>query len=205
MNKWSVIKQRILNKLSISEDESRQQGYLSKFQDFANECLDYIANSVKPKVKSYEIITTVKNSVAAMPDDFIGFSEHTNFLTMSVENYGNGYACEDGYDSVTQTVLMLDPMISYIDDKTIKLPQIGTYKIYYNALYPEISDTDIKDDAVLEIDPSVLNLLPSYVASQCLTEDNIQKSVRLQNEFELGLSRLDNGELFEVKHFRGIR
>lgn len=205
MNKWSVIKQRILNKLGISEEEARQQGYLSRFQDYANECLDHIANGVKPKVDSYEIVTTVKNSVVTMPVDFIGFSEHINNLTMTVENYGYGYFCEPGYNSTTQTVLISDPRIEYVTNNSIRLPEIGTYNIFYNALYPEISNTDIKDDVVLEIEPSILNLIPSYVASQSLATDDIQKSVRLQNEFELGLSRLDTGELFEVKHFKGVR
>ena len=53
----------------------------------------------------------------------------------------------------------------------------------------------------INIDVSVLNLLPTYIASQVLAQDDIQRSVILKNEFEVMLSRLYNENMYAVKHY----
>ena len=82
------------------------------------------------------------------------------------------------------------------------LKKRGDYKLLYNALWHEITTTDITEDSELEIDASVLNCLPTYMASQLLSQDDIQRSTILKNEFELMLARLDTNIMYESNHYQ---
>lgn len=242
MKTWGEIKQAILNKIFLEEEEARQQGYLAKFQQLANEGLVLIANGVKPRVVGYNIrvfdkivygsnfnydaerhtisylpakledgeleyITPDKNTiyyeddenkytitngvflldkaayyiedVIVMPDDFLSFADMVNY-----------------YEGQS------DPEIVYLSDTTIQLKNTGRYVIYYNALWEDISEEDIINNSKLNIQQSVLNCLPSYVASQVLSQDDIQRSTVLKNEFELMLARLDTNVMYEANHFK---
>lgn len=179
MKKWSEIKQATLHKLFLQEEEARQQNYLEKFQYLANEGLNIIANGVKPRIVAFNPKTTNENELVTMPDDFLSFADMINYV--------------DG---------VADPVIVYVGDRQLKLPVAGEYTIYYNALWRDITEDDIKNDNILEIDSSVLNCIPSYVASQLLSQDDIQRSTSLKNEFELMLSRLDTNIMYQQNHFR---
>lgn len=179
MKKWSEIKQATLNKLFLDEQEAQQQGYLEKFQYLANECLNIIANGVKPRIAVFERTTDNINTMITMPDDFLSFADMIGYL--------NGNA---------------DPQVVYITDKQILLPFTGEYKLLYNALWHEITKQDIVDDVELDIDTSVLNCLPTYMASQLLSQDDIQRSTILKNEFELMLARLDTNIMYETNHYK---
>ena len=63
MKKWSEIRQGIINKLFMDEDEanSENENYASKFAFYANECLNQIANSVKPRIASFTPILYEKS------------------------------------------------------------------------------------------------------------------------------------------------
>ena len=57
-------------------------------------------------------------------------------------------------------------------------------------MYPDINEYETKDLDWLP--PNVAMLIPSYVASQLLMTEDLQRAVLLKNEFETMLSRLDN-------------
>jgi hypothetical protein len=180
MKKWSEIKQATLNKLFLDEDEAQQQGYLGKLQYLANEGLNVIANGVKPRIAKFETEVVEKDDgVREMPEDFLSFADMIYYL--------NGEE---------------NPELIYVGDKSVLLPKTGKYVIYYNALWQEISKEDISNDVVLKIDASVLNCLPTYIASQLLSQDDIQRSTILKNEFELMLSRLDTNIMYQQNHFK---
>lgn len=179
MKKWSELKQATLDKLFLDEAEAQQQGYLAKFGYLANEGLNMIANRVKPKIGVFEIKTSEENETVTMPEDFISFTNMINYL--------DGEA---------------DPTVIYIGDKKLKLPKSGSYTIYYNAEWQQITKDIIVEDRELNIDSSVLNCLPSYIASQLLAQDDIQRSVMLKNEFELMLSGLDTDIFYQENHFK---
>lgn len=185
MKKWSEIKQAILDKLFLDESEAEQQGYKAKFQYLANECLNFIANSVKPRIATFEKTVDNEYTKVEMPEDFLSFADRVN------------------YRRIDDKHIEADPSIVYLSDTEIILPKKGTYEIYYNALWQEIT-TDIKNDADLSIPASVLNCVPSYVASQLLSQDDMQRSAILKNEFELMLSRLDTDTMIQAKHFSSI-
>jgi hypothetical protein len=180
MKKWSEIRQGIINKLFMDEQEvnSENDVYAAKFAYFANECLNQIANSVKPRVAVFDVVTTDKNVEETMPDDFLSFADMINYL--------------DGRP---------DPTVIYLGDKHIMLPEKGRYQIFYNALWKPISEENM-DDSDLPIDQSVLNCIPSYVASQILAEDDIQRSTILKNEYELMLSRLDTNIMYQQNSYK---
>ena len=190
MKLWSEIKAATLNKLFLEESEAQEQGYLSKFQYLANECLNIIANGVKPRLATYTVTTTENMQSVTMPDDFLSFADVKNYY----------YEVNDENEVLN---VIPDVDIIYVTDKEIILPMKGKYNIYYNALWNEITDDDVRNDKnnVLNIDASVLNCVPSYIASQLLSQDDPQRSTILKNEFELMLSRLDTNVMYQEKHF----
>lgn len=190
MKKWSEIKQATLDKLFMTEAEARQQDYLAKFQGYANECLNIIANGVKPRIKSFKFEVIPDNEpiilgyynlsdVITMPDDFLSFAD------MII------YRNNEPYDEIV-----------YLSDRDFVVGELGEYVIYYNALWDDITENDIKEDTALTTHFSVINCLPTYIASQCLAQDDVQRSAILKNEFELMLSRLDTNIMYQEQHYK---
>lgn len=190
MKKWSEIKQATLNKLFMTEAEARQQLYLANFQGYANEGLNIIANGVKPRIKAFrfsvladDVPTAVGDynlkDIITMPDDFLSYADMTN--------YHNNTPWND---------------IVYLSDRDFVVGELGDYVIYYNALWDDITEQDIKEDTELTTHISVLNCLPTYIASQCLAQDDVQRSASLRNEFESMLSRLDTNIMYQEQHYQ---
>lgn len=246
MKKWSEIRQGIINKLFMDEQEvnSEDENYAAKFAYFANECLVNIANGIKPRISVFKPViyrnrtigvnikhedckftmenafgeevefapnkhtiyvdlgqTPVKKYVLKngeledvtdkhcycvkeqirLPEDFLSFADMVNYL--------NGEA---------------DPEIIYYTDSTIILNEPGIYEIFYNALWEPITDDYMNDQEQpdLPIDQSVLNCIPTYVASQILAEDDVQRSTILKNEYELMLSRLDTNVMYQQNSYK---
>lgn len=171
MNKWSQIKKAILFKCSMTETEARDNDYLEKMIYLANECLDFVANTVKPKIAEYEVTTTEEDTIITLPDDFITLGSYGIFL--------NGVRTYTDYIQLTR--------------RKLKLKEIGTYTIYYEARWEEILD----DDSELDIDVSVLSLLPNYIASQILLQDDPTTSVMYKNYFEEMFARLSDIDNYE--------
>jgi hypothetical protein len=192
MNKWSEIKQATLDKLFMDEDEARQQKYLEKFQACANECLNLIANGVKPRIVAHKFTVIADDKpvgigeyhlgdIITMPDDFLSFAD-------MIVLHNNA-----PYDDVV-----------YLGDRDVTVGELGDYVIYYNGLWEPITEehVDPMQDKPLDIHLSVVNCLPSYIASKVLAQDDIQRSTILNNEFELSLSRLDTNIMYQNNHYR---
>ena len=114
-----------------------------------------------------------------LPDDFLSFSDMVNYV--------NGEP---------------DPEIRYVTDNLIMLTVPGIYQIFYNALWANINEDSMLSDEELPIDQSVLNCIPPYVAAQIMSEDDVQKSTMLNNEYELMLSRLDTNIMYQSNSFK---
>jgi len=158
-------------------DEDNKE-YSNKFQHLANECLVMIANCVKPKIGTYNITTTEEYQLVEFPSDFISFN--------------NMKGIKDG-------VCFTIPQ--YTKRNTVILPEIGTYTLYYNALWDAITEENVNTDNELEIDTSILYVLPTYIVYNILAQDDIQRSVIMKNDFEILLSRLDNTILYQSDSF----
>lgn len=190
MNKWSQIKQATLDKLYLSESEAQEQYGLQKFQRLANECINSIANTLKPRIKYLQFKVVADdvtpgvneyhlNNLIKMPSDFLSFSSFPSYL--------------DGVE---------DPEIVYVTDKDIKVFELGEYIVVYNAIYPEITTQIVQNDTELEIDSSILNVVPTYIAWNLLSQDDPQRSMILKNEYELMLARIDNDVRYQEKHYK---
>lgn len=237
MKKWSEIKQATLHKLFLTENEASQQQYLEKFQYLANECLNVIANRVKPRIAEFKFRTlksTIKGHAFQVINGVISYTDELGNIQNESPRYdvfySDGrinYIYSDGVlreptddDKIysVENIITLpddflsfadvinyvdntpDPTIIYVPNRGIKVVRPGEYSVYYNALWEEITDTT--DDRILNIEPSVLNCLPTYIAAQLLAQDDIQRSSILKNEFELLLAGLDTNVMYEANHYK---
>lgn len=244
MKKWSEIRQGIINKLFMDEEEvnDENENYASKFAFYANECLNQIANGIKPKIATFRPVLYEKstrgvnfrleNGIFSMDSAFgdtyyLEPDKHTIYIDLMTDKKYIVSGTElidvtdkDYYPINTQITMPEDflsfadmvnyvngepdPGIIYLNDKTIALSVPGVYKIFYNALWQPITEDYMNDQEQpdLPIDQSVLNCIPSYVASQILAEDDVQRSTILKNEYELMLSRLDTNIMYQENHFK---
>ena len=130
------------------------------------------------------------------PKDFLAFSEHSRILI--------------------KDKIIHNPKITYLGKRKIILHDKGQYRLYYNALYGPIplslavanTDRDLTEDyyenGILVfngIDISVLECLPSYIASQLILQNDLQMSTILKNEFEMISSRLEVKEVFNAEEY----
>lgn len=210
MNKWSQIKTVILDKLFLSLEEAQMEGFVDKFQHLANECLIRIANDVKENIKLFEfnVYETQDDLDDAVIEDGAVLGTDGIYRLVDVE-----YHLIDTLISMPSDFISYDNEIEYDGDEDdygirymgrnkLMIDSEGFYRVSYNALYPEITLSDITNDTVLDIDNSVLYCIPSYVASQLLLQNDPQRSIMLRNEFELFVSRLDNNVLYDIQNFR---
>jgi hypothetical protein len=182
MKKWSEVKESVWNKLFIDPNVDPVDNYAKMFQPLANECLVIMANGVAPKIVAYEVTTTTDNETITMPEDFISYLNR--------------------FEQVNDTDT--DVCFTFIGKRGLLIGTAGTYRIYYNALWPTITTENISSDSDLGVESSVLTCVPTYIASQVLAQDDIQRSIILKNEFELMLSRLDTGVLFNSESFSSV-
>lgn len=239
MKKWSEIKQATLYKLFLSEEEARQQEYLSKFQYLANECLDIIANGVKPRIVAFTfgVYPNIVYGSDFKYDSELGFitynqdgvlaeiipSKNTAYVDGDkVYVFSNGLILTKNtkaYLTGTNVITMPEDFLSFADminyhnnkpwdgivylgDRDFAIGEDGDYVVYYNALWEYITEEDIQKDTNLTTHLSVLSCLPSYIASQCLAQDDVQRSASLKNDFELLLSRLDTNIMYQNNHYK---
>lgn len=177
MTKWGDMQERTLAKLNMTSHEASRQNYSEKMRFLANECLNLIANDIKPRIATIEV-EVEEPVIVTLTEDFLSFSD----LPIYLNGERTGYYEFKGYNN-------------------IRLYSTGTYTIYYNALWNNITEEDASNDIELEVDESVLMCLPSYIASQLLVEDNMVRSSILRNEFETMIDRLDVNENKDYQSF----
>jgi hypothetical protein len=83
MKKWSEIKQGIISKLFMDPEEvnSENEKYAEKFAYFANECLNQIANSVKPRIAVFDVIVYKPNQVDVIIGKDFEYDVELGFVT----------------------------------------------------------------------------------------------------------------------------
>jgi hypothetical protein len=65
----------------------------------------------------------------------------------------------------------------------------GCWRVYYYA-YPQQITPTTPDNTVMSLDPEVAALLPTYIASELLMEDEPGMAIQFRNEFEVAFERL---------------
>lgn len=206
MYTWGDMKNAILAKLDLDEDEALQLQYISRFIIYANEAMTMICSTVKPNRTYYEVeihdgkdvevpgelneetgefgeptIEHIPSNLSVwlmMPDDFISFNNEGNWIEESDENASVRRLNNDEF--------------RYIGYNKFIVHTIGKCKISYNARWHMFTLDD--DQQVLNVPIDILECIPTYVASQCMKVDDEQKATMFRNEFEMMLARIDNTE-----------
>lgn len=202
MYTWGYLKDAILSKLDLEEEEAENMNYLRRFMFYANEAMTQICSTVMPKRTFYNFeihngkydndgnLIEGPNLYTAinMPDDFISFGDDKNTITESM-----------GYGDILTRELH-DEDFTYIGYNHVLGYSLGNYSISYNARWLTFGNQD--NDTVLEAPIDVLECIPSYVASQCMKVDDEQKAAMLRNEFETLMARIDNTDYKSTKTFK---
>ena len=198
---WGYLKDAILFKLDLEEDEANKMNYLDRFVVYANEAMTQICSSVMPKRTFYEfeihdgkydsngnliepsnLYTTIN-----MPNNFISFGDDINTID---EYVGHGRIIKREANNED---------FSYHGYNQIVCHCKGKYSISYNARWIIFGNQD--NGEFLEAPIDVLECIPAYVASQCMKVDDEYKSSVFRNEFEILLSRIDNTDFKSNKTF----
>lgn len=201
MYTWGYLKNSILAKLDLDEDEASRLNYLERFVFYANEAMTMICSTVKPKKAFYEIDihksryddagNLIEESnlskLITLPDDFISFGDDRNTID---EDIGYG-------DRMIRTAY--DEDFEYVGYNKIRCFSEGSYSISYNARWHLFSLDD--NDLVLDAPVDVLEAIVTYVASQCMKVDDEQKAAMLRNEFEIQMARIDDTDYKSNKTF----
>jgi hypothetical protein len=81
----------------------------------------------------------------------------------------------------------------------------GSWKVTYYA-YPQNITKDTPDATVMSLDPEIAAILPTYIASELMMEDEAGKAIQYRNEFEVAREALqptpDNGTVVFVSEGR---
>lgn len=177
---WGYLKENILSKLNIGEEEANQLGFLSRFPYYANEAMTQICSSVKPCEKTF-VVEIERTGLVTLPDDFIAFSDdvvrylvkdQNGNVIEEIDDVGSDFLEYRGYNQVY-----------------CKMP--GLYHIPYRARWffftKEVHNAD-----VIPAPADICDAIPSYVASQCFKIDDEAKAALYRNEYEIALARIDD-------------
>lgn len=204
---WGYLKDVILSKLDLGEEEANTIGYFNRFAYYANEAMTQICSTVKPKHTFYEVTITDDQvgKLQTMPDDFVAFgddrcvvkTEATKIYDVELDNwrtldprYGE---CKKGFH------VLHDEDFTYFGYNQFIPHFAGDYRISYNARWLEFEEYG--DQSTLNAPRDVLDCIPSYVASQCLKVDDEYKSAVFRNEYEMFLARVDDTDYKDTKTF----
>ena len=176
MYTWGYLKNAILAKLDMDEEEALQMNYFERFIIYANEAMTMICSTVKPKRTFYQFEGKYGDTIT-MPSDFISFGDDVNTINEDI-----GY----GDRMIRKTC---DEDFQYVGYNQIRCFSEGIYNVSYNARWHKFT---IDENSELEVPIDILECIPTYVASQCMKVDDEQKAAMLRNEFEILFARIDD-------------
>ena len=179
---WKDIKTASLQRAFVIEDgplvtSEYTKPYISMLSYAANEGIYLLAAVGGAGVKSLTFTKTRSDGNYSRFDmnkyakDFRSFTDEVYIETERGKNRLFGYLTE------STSVLVLP---SWLEGEII---------VYYNPI-PQIVTPYTPDDTEIMLLPMACSLLPLYIGSQIIKDDDMRQSVQLRNEFETGLSRL---------------
>lgn len=174
---WGYIKNAILSKLDMQEQEASLQGLTSRFYIYANEVITQVSSSLKPKYKHAIFVITEENvnTELTMPSDFVSWGADMNYKIV------NGRR-EEYFDTM------------YIGYNKLTFSECGVYHISYNARWFMFLK-DMQDGVnLVDVPIDILECIPSYVAHQCYKIDDETKAAIFRQEYEMFLARLDDSQ-----------
>ena len=187
---YGTMREVILAKLDLTEDEANAHGFINRFDYFADEAMTQICSAVKPK-HTFQVFNVTEENIGepmTMAADFISFGDDVN----TVSYFENG---------VSHVDVAHDSDFRYLGYNQVQFFRIGKFVISYNARW---IDTFIGLDVNVELNAprDILDTIPSYVASQCMKVDDEYKSAVYRNEYETFLARIDDTDYKGTKRFK---
>ena len=189
MYTWGYLKDVILSKLDLDENEATVQNLLSRFPFYANEVITQVCSAVKPKYTfaEFNITKDLVGIPQEMPSDFVSFGDDVCYELVICCNKAKELELHD------------DDFIYHGNNKLI-FNRIGKFYISYNARWYTF-DKNIDDNVEIDVPNDILDCIPSYVVSQCYKIDDEYKAQVFRNEYEIMLSRIDNTHYATNKTF----
>lgn len=210
--KYTDLINAVLSKLGLTEEEAKFDRILDRVPIFANEALRDIANRGKPFYKLYSVnvltdisgVDTTKTTeydivsntrLVKFPPDFISLTNEHIFRVPIV--------VVDGIITETDTEANYEyldgSMFRRYSSRQLLFPAFG-YRYYAQAIchYPEVK-INSQD---LDLEYSIFNLLPDYIASELLKNDDIATAMSYRNAYETALAYLDDTALAPVSSLR---
>lgn len=229
---YSDIKQRVYDVLDMPVNEIIRAGYSKKIHRIFNEATFRIAHSIVPNLREYKFSLTLDKLPAkvTMPPDFISFADEQdaynngkNFvITNFIDKNGIILTGKEGGANARE--------YKYLEDGIEKTSLKYDYTIYYNALYPEVingglnyrlykfidsvnSDgyevvsvpTEDAQELVYEWPSLIGQLVPHYIASQLLANDDRTRSIVEMNNFETLLAAVNVDRNERQREYRSVR
>lgn len=219
---FNDIKQRVYDILDMPIAEAVRVGYSGKIHRIFNEATFRIAHSILPNLREYVFtISSDKFPVkVTMPPDFISFADEQD-------------AYVNGKNFVLTKFIDRDGLILHGNEGGVDTNATKTYKVYYNALYPEIIDggknykyyklqdcldadayqvvkeptakTENSEDVSYSWSQIIGQLVPHYIASQLLSNDDKTRSIVEMNNFETLLATIDVSRNERQREYHSVR
>lgn len=213
---YESIKQRVIDVLGLPISEVVRLEYATKIPRIFNEATFRIAHSILPNLREYTVKLSVDKLPARveMPPDFISFADEQSAWLNGMPFLLTQFV---GSKSV---ILTGTEVIGHTPSGIL------TYKIFYNAVYPKISDTEkVFESVVLETEnvnadnykiedvitnavdiPDIIGMaIPHYIAGQLLAIDDKVRSTEELNEFEILISTTSTYRHERTKEYRSVK
>jgi hypothetical protein len=213
---YESIKQRVIDILGMPITEITRLEYATKIPRIFNEATFRIAHSILPNLREYTITLTADKLPArvTMPPDFISFADEQS-------------AWLNGMPFIlTQFIGSNGIILTGAEIAGYKFEDALTYKIFYNAVYPKVSDTEKTFDKVtlttdivnadnyhveaipaqdIEIPDIIGMAIPHYIAGQLLAVDDKVRSTEELNEFEILISTTSTYRHERTKEYHSVK
>lgn len=218
---YGYIKNAILAKMNLNEDEALEQNLLDGIPYYLNECLTQITSTIKPKYahvdvtaycqaipippqlqepKEPEDIDTKKEREKALEEYLkdktlihTPYKMPKDFIAFS----GKSMVRLEKFDRIAGVVYLpleeLHDEVAYISNNELVFKKPGKYIITYDAQWEFFTDSTA-DDVEVDIPADIVQCLPAYVASQLWKIDDERKAAIYRNEFEMAFARINNSD-----------
>ena len=202
---YSELVNTVCAKLGLTAEEAKYDGILNKIPLLANECLSDIANRAKPFYKTLIIDIIPSSSVIAagnlMPNEIIS---NTHFITFPSDflSLTNEFIQRVPIDASTDTIHETDiykridgNQFRRMSSRQLLFPNEFNYRYLVPTVcrYPKITGTE--GEAEIDIEESVMNIIPNYVVSELLHNDDLTSSLQWRNFYEVSIVALNDSVL----------
>lgn len=218
---YGYIKNAILAKMNLSEQEALEQNILDGIPYYLNECLTQITSTIKPKYSW--VMVTVYCDTIPIPKELQKPDKQESLEEMerrekALEEYlkdktfiNTPYKMPDDFIAFSgKSMVSLEiknPFVRYVYDKpqevhehvayisnnSLIFKHPGKYIITYDAQWEFFKDTTL-DEKEIDIPADIVQCLPAYVASQLWKIDDERKAAIYRNEFEMAFARINNAD-----------